>query len=174
VARATGLPLAIYSRGWAVFSPDEVARLAEAIPTLRYWKDGQGDPRVFRRIMAKVGDRLTWIGGAGDDAAAVYAAIGIRCFTSSISGVLPALALAWGRAAMESDLAALNRLLDGYVHPLFALRARRRGYEVSAMKKARELLGRVSAGPVRPPLPALAPADEADLRSLLIAWRDFS
>lgn len=173
VARATGLPLAIYSRGWAVFSPDEVARLAEAIPTLRYWKDGQGDPRVYRRIIAKVGGRLTWIGGAGDDAAAVYAAIEVRCFTSSISGVSPELALAWGRAAMDGDLVSLNRLLDRYVHPLFALRARRRGYEVSAMKKARELLGRTPAGPARPPLPALAPADEADLRSLLAAWRDF-
>src|SRR5437763_7580039 len=43
IGSATGLPLMIYSREWAVFSPDQVARLAERVPTLHFWKDGQGD-----------------------------------------------------------------------------------------------------------------------------------
>src|SRR5690242_376939 len=41
VARASGLPLMVYSRDWAVFSPQMVARLAERVPTLAAWKDGQ-------------------------------------------------------------------------------------------------------------------------------------
>lgn len=172
IGRACGLPLVIYSRGWAAFTPDQVARLAEAVPTLRYWKDGQADARVYQRIMAKVGDRLTWIGGAGDDCAAMYAAIGVRLFTSSVSAIFPRLALAWGEAALAGDFVRLNMLLTRYVHPLFALRARKRGYEVAVMKKAAELLGRPCGAP-RPPIPELGPAEVAELRGLIEACRDF-
>jgi 5-dehydro-4-deoxyglucarate dehydratase len=35
--------------------------------------------------------------------------------------------------------------------PLYALRARRRGYEISVMKALMDLMG-VAGGPVRPPL----------------------
>ncbi len=172
VGNACGLPLAVYSRGWAVFSPEDVARLAEAVPSVRFWKDGQGDARNYRRIMARVGDRLTWIGGVGDDCAASYVSIGIEIFTSSISAVAPRLALAWGEAALKRDLEALNRILDRCVHPLFAIRTRKRGYEVAAMKKLRELLGK-PAGPVRPPLPELAEADVEDLKAVLRAWEEY-
>jgi hypothetical protein len=34
----------VYSRDWAVFSPQMVARLAERVPTLMAWKDGQATP----------------------------------------------------------------------------------------------------------------------------------
>ncbi len=172
VAGATGLPLILYSRGWANFSPDEVARLAEALPTLRYWKDGQGDPTRYRRIMSRVGDRLHWIGGAGDDRAAAYAAVGVHCFTSSISGVAPRLALEWGEAALEPDFGRLRSLLARFVDPLFALRGRRRGYDVTVMKKARELLGRPVGRP-RPPLPLLSPSAESELREVLKSWNPY-
>jgi 5-dehydro-4-deoxyglucarate dehydratase len=172
IGRATGLPLAIYSRGWAAFTPDQVARLAEAVPTLRYWKDGQADARVYQRIMARVGDRLTWIGGAGDDCGAMYAAIGVRTFTSSVSAIFPRLALAWGEAALAGDFARLNALLTRYVHPLFALRARKRGYEVAVMKKAAELLGK-PCGPPRPPIPQLGASEVEELRGLLEGCGEF-
>ncbi len=67
IGRASGLPLMVYSRDWAVFSPQMVARLAERVPTLAAWKDGQGDARKYQRIMSHVGDRLVWLGGIGDD-----------------------------------------------------------------------------------------------------------
>lgn len=172
IGKASGLPLAIYSRGWAAFTPDQVARLADAVPTLRYWKDGQADARVYQRIMARVGDRLTWIGGAGDDCGAMYAAIGVRAFTSSVSAILPRLALAWGEAALAGDFARLNALLARYVHPLFALRARKRGYEVAVMKKAAELLGRPCGLP-RPPIPVLSAAEVGELRAWLETCGEF-
>ncbi|MCP5113053.1 MAG: hypothetical protein GY953_19670 [bacterium] len=172
VGEASGLPLAVYSRGWAAFKPDEVARLADAAPTLEIWKDGQADARAYQRIMAKVGDRLAWIGGAGDDSAAMYTAIGINCYTSSISAVAPKLALTWGEAAMAKDFPRLNELINQYVHPLWAIRVRKRGYEVVAMKKARELIGK-RAGPARPPLPELAPDDLADLEKVIATWQPF-
>jgi 5-dehydro-4-deoxyglucarate dehydratase len=169
IGNACGLPLAIYSRGWAVFSPEQVACLAEQIPTLELWKDGQGDARVYQRIMSSLGERLGWIGGAGDDCGAMYAAIGVRAFTSSISAIAPRLSLAWGEAALEGDFEKLGRLLAKYVHPLFAIRARKRGFEVAVMKKAAELLGK-PAGPARPPIPELSPGDIEDVRKLLDSW----
>jgi len=173
IGEACGLPLIVYSRGWASFTPDQVARLAEAVPTLEMWKDGQADGRMLQRIMTKVGDRLVWIGGAGDDCGAVYAAIGIRAFTSSVSAVLPRLALAWGQAALEGDFDLLNMLLTRYVHPLFALRARKRGYEVAAMKKAAELVGRPCGRP-RPPIPELGPGEVDELRRWLESCAEFA
>lgn len=172
VGEATGLPLAVYSRGWASFQPDEVAHLAEEVPTLELWKDGQADARNYQRIMSKVGDRLSWIGGGGDDSAAMYTAIGVRCYTSSISAVAPKLAMTWGGAALAEDYTRLNELLDKYVHPLWAIRVRKRGYEVVAMKKARELTGK-PAGPARPPLPELAPEDLVDLKKVIESWAPF-
>ena len=52
---------------------------------------------------------------------------------------------------MKRDFAALTKLMNKYVHPLYAIRDRLRGYEVSVMKEAMEILG-MPAGPVRPPL----------------------
>ncbi len=172
IGEASGLPLCVYSRGWASFSPEQVQKLAEAVPTLRLWKDGQGDARRLQRIMARLGDRLTWIGGAGDDCAAAYAAIGVRTFTSSISAVAPRLALHWGEAAARGEFDRLGRILERYVHPLFGLRTRRAGYEVAVMKKARELAGRPVGRP-RPPLPEFDPADLPELERIVRSWQEF-
>ena len=47
-----------------------------------------------------------------------------------------------------------------------SLRQRGRGFEVSVMKAAMEILGH-PAGPPRPPLGTLADRDRADLRTIL-------
>ena len=88
IGSATKLGLLIYSRDWAIFTPEMVERLA-SIPNLIAWKDGQGDIRRLQAIMNRVGDRLQWIGGAGDDMVAAYYSTGIRSFTSSIQAVAP-------------------------------------------------------------------------------------
>src|SRR6476661_4828367 len=72
IGEATGLPLMVYSRDWAVFTPEMVARLADRVPTLAAWKDGQGDIRKYQRIMSYNGDRLAWFGGLGDDCVPGY------------------------------------------------------------------------------------------------------
>jgi 5-dehydro-4-deoxyglucarate dehydratase len=165
IGEAAGLPLIVYSRDWCVFSPDAVARLAERVPALVAWKDGQGDVRRYRRIMQKVGDRLVWLGGAGDDCAPAYYAMGVAGYTSSLSNVLPKLAMKMAEAGRRGDLAELHRLADRYVHPVFALRDRLRGYEVAVVKAAMEMF-RLPAGPVRPPLVGLRPPDAEELSRL--------
>lgn len=172
VGRASSLPLAVYSRDWAVFSPEMVARLAERVPTLQIWKDGQGDARKYQRIMAHVGDRLAWLGGIGDDCVAPYFAIGVQGYTSSISNVAPRLSLALAEAGLNKDFGTLNQLLAKFVHPLYALRDRKRGYEVSVMKAMMDLMGR-KGGPVRPPLENVSEAEMALVRQLVTLYQEW-
>jgi 5-dehydro-4-deoxyglucarate dehydratase len=63
-------------------------------------------------------------------------------------------------------------LMKRYVHPLYAIRDRVRGYEVSVMKEAMEILG-MPAGPVRPPLQNCRPQDVADTRALMEVYREW-
>lgn len=168
---ATALPLMVYSRDWAVFTPETTARLADRVAQLEFWKDGQGDARKYQRIMQTLGDRLAWLGGLGDDCVPAYFAIGVQAYTSSISNIAPRLSIELAEAGMARDFARLDGLMRKYVHPLYALRDRVKGYEVAAMKAAMELIG-MRAGPVRPPLTACSQRDLADLHALMEVYAD--
>jgi 5-dehydro-4-deoxyglucarate dehydratase len=171
IGRATDLPLTVYSRDWALFTPEMVQRLAVQVPTLKGWKDGQGDVRKYQRIMERNGDRLAWFGGLGDDCVPGYFAIGVQAYTSSISNIAPKLSLALADAGMKHDFIRLNTLMQRYVNPLYALRERARGYEVAVMKEAMEIFG-MPAGPVRPPLMNCRPKDIDDLKQLMQTYRE--
>ncbi len=172
IASATELGMLIYSRDWATFSPAMVERLSLIIPTLVAWKDGQGDIRRLQTIMNRVGDRLLWIGGAGDDMVAAYYSTGIRTFTSSIATVAPRLSLRLHELGESGDGEALAELLDRCVIPLYAIRARRKGYEVSTMKAMMDMIG-LNGGPVRPPLVNVSAEEEDELRTILEQWEKF-
>ncbi len=171
-AAATKRGVLIYSRDHANFSPAAVARLA-TIPNFIAFKDGQGDIRRFQQIIARVGDRLHWIGGAGDDCVPAYYSLGVRTYTSSIANVAPRLSyriheLASARtAAADAELAGIMREL---VTPLYAFRGRRKGYEVSVMKTMMDLTGQVG-GVVRPPLNDLRPEEVKEIATLLKPWK---
>jgi 5-dehydro-4-deoxyglucarate dehydratase len=171
VGAATKLGMLVYSRDWTNFTPAMAERLT-SIPTLIGWKDGQGDIRRLQAIMNRVGDRLHWIGGAGDDMVAAYYSIGIRTFSSSIATVAPQLSLKLHELADAGDSEALTELLDECVIPLYALRARRKGYEVSAMKAMMDMVG-LNGGPVRPPLVNVTSEEEDELRTILSTWEKF-
>jgi len=172
IAAATNLGMLIYSRDWATFSPATVERLAAAIPSLVAWKDGQGDIRRLQSTMNRVGDRLHWIGGAGDDMVAAYYSTGIRTFTSSIATVAPKLSLRLHELGVIGDGDSLAELLDRCVIPLYAMRSRRKGYEVSTMKAMMDMVG-MNGGPVRPPLVNVTPEEEDELRMILASWEKF-
>jgi 5-dehydro-4-deoxyglucarate dehydratase len=172
IGKATGLPLMIYSRDWASFCPDQVSRLADRIPTLAAWKDGQGNGMRYGRIMQKLGDRLAWLGGLGDDCVPTYFAVGVQAYTSSISNISPKVSLALAKAGMARDFTTLTSLMNRYVNPLYALRERVKGYEVAVMKTAMEMMGK-PAGPVRPPLENTRPQDRKDLEAIVETYRQF-
>ena len=169
IAEATPLGMLVYSRDWFNPGPPLVERLA-GIPNLIGWKDGQADVRRYQMIRQRVGEHLHWIGGAGDDMVPAYYAIGIRAYTSSIANVAPRLSLRLHELAAAGHNAELTQLMNDLVIPLYALRARRKGYEVSAMKAMMDMIG-LSGGPVRPPLLDLRPDDVESLRGMVEWWK---
>ena len=170
IGEATKLGLLIYSRDWVNPGAAFVQKLADKIPTLIAWKDGQADTRRYQIIMDQVGDRLHWIGGAGDDAVPAYYAIGIRTYTSSIATIAPGLSLQLHHAAAAGDSATLAKLMHDYATPLYAYRSKRKGYEVSVMKACMDILG-LSGGPCRPPLPNVRPEEVKELRAMMAKWK---
>ena len=169
IGAATPLGMIVYSRDWVNPSPEWVEKLASKVPTLFAWKEGQGDIRRYMQIMNRLGDRLHWIGGAGDDCVPGYYSIGIRVYTSSIATIAPKLSLELHDAASAGDRARLDELMRRYVVPLYALRARRKGYEVTVMKEVMKRIG-LAAGPVRPPLANLRPQELAEVEELIQDW----
>ena len=169
IGEAVDLGLFLYSRDTVNLSPSQVFRLASEIPNLIALKEGQGDIRNYQRIMERCGDKLHWIGGIGDDMVPGYYSIGVRTYTSSIATIAPRLSLQLHERASMLDYPSLGRLMRNYVLPLYAMRARRKGYEVSIMKKAMEILGK-PAGPVRPPLPDVRPEEVKELESLMARY----
>jgi 5-dehydro-4-deoxyglucarate dehydratase len=170
IAEATPLGMLIYSRDWFAPPPALVEKLAQQIPNLIAWKDGQADIRRYQMIRQHVGDRLHWIGGAGDDMVPAYYSMGVRTYTSSIANVAPKLSLRLHELASAGHSAELTKLMNELVVPLYALRARRKGYEVSAMKAMMELIG-IAGGPVRPPLANLRADEIKSLEATLDQWR---
>ncbi|HEV8606058.1 MAG TPA: dihydrodipicolinate synthase family protein [Tepidisphaeraceae bacterium] len=172
IAGATQLPMIIYSRDW--FNPGAglVEKLAGAIPNLIAWKDGQGDVRRYQLIRQRLGDRLHWIGGAGDDLVPGYYSMGIRTYTSSIANIAPKLSLALHERGSAGDSGALAQMMSSCVLPLYAFRGRRRGYEVSAMKSIMEMM-HLAGGPVRPPLLNVKSEEMPELQRILEAYKAY-
>ncbi|HET9392490.1 MAG TPA: dihydrodipicolinate synthase family protein [Candidatus Rubrimentiphilum sp.] len=170
IARSTPLPFAVYARDAAYFTPDLVERLAKDAPTFAAFKDGRGDIRTFMRIREYVIDRLgpgrlAWLGGVGDDLLAPYAAAGAEGFTSSMACFWPEIAAElW--STVKNDRARFQEIHRTAIRPFYELRARKRGYEVSVMKAATEILG-YAAGPPRPPITAVSRSEYEEIRDLL-------
>jgi 5-dehydro-4-deoxyglucarate dehydratase len=159
IAEAVDIGVLPYARDWAVFSPELVARLAE-VPNLVAFKDGSADLRLWARIRARVGDRLVWVGGVGDDMVHTYFAAGAEGYTSSVANFMPAVSLALYDAARSGDFAQARAIFEDKIQDFYSLRAKKRGYEVASVKAAMELCG-LPAGPVRPPLVELS-SDERE------------
>jgi 5-dehydro-4-deoxyglucarate dehydratase len=171
ISEATHLGMLIYARDWVNFGPNFVERLCD-IPNLIAWKDGLGDIRRYQMIINRVGDKLHWIGGAGDDLAPAYYSLGIRTYTSSIANFAPKLSVEIHETASRHEAEHLNRLMSDYVAPHYAFRARRKGYEVSVVKSIMDIVG-LTGGPVRPPLVNVGEKEIVELRKMLDNWGPF-
>jgi len=99
-----------------------------------------------------------------------YYSIGIRAFTSSVANVSPQVALQLHEAGVRGDAATLQRLMSELIVPLYALRARRKGHEVTVMKELMTMLG-LAGGAFRPPLVAMRPEEMEELRATIPAWQ---
>ena len=168
VCRATKLGVIVYNRANAQLRPDTLAKLAEECPNLIGFKDGTGDIATVRRVVATLGDRLTYIGGmpTHEFYAEAYNAMGVTTYSSAVFNFVPALALAFFDAMRADDRATMAGLLEDFFYPFKDLRDRRPGYAVSAIKAGVRLRG-FAAGAVRSPLTDLTEEEEAMLAALV-------
>ncbi|MFC6066484.1 5-dehydro-4-deoxyglucarate dehydratase [Streptomyces ochraceiscleroticus] len=168
VCRATGLGVIVYSRANAVYAPDTVARLAERCPNLIGFKDGVGDIDPLTRLYARMGDRLTYIGGlpTAETYALPFLELGVTTYSSALFNFVPEFALAFYAAVRERRHADVLRMLNDFVLPYTRIRDRKQGYAVSIVKAGMTVTGH-PAGPVRPPLTDLEPAELEQLTALI-------
>lgn len=168
VCRATGLAVIVYNRDNAVVDDETLARLCERNPNLVGYKDGVGDIELMTRIHARMGDRLTYIGGlpTAETFATPYLTMGVTTYSSAIFNFLPEWALAFYAAVRAQDHATVLAELKQFVLPYIALRNRGAGYAVSIVKAGMRIVGQ-DAGPVRSPLTDLSAEEDAELRTLI-------
>lgn len=173
VAEASALPIVVYHRGNARFAAETFARLVAEHPTVAGFKDGIGDVALAQEIVLAAkrerGDVQFFNGLLTAEASqAAYRALGIPLYSSAVFAMAPEIANAFYRAYIAHDDAACDRLLEGFYHPLVALRDTTPGYAVSLIKTGIRLAG-IPVGGVRAPL--TDPGDEhvARLRDILAA-----
>jgi 5-dehydro-4-deoxyglucarate dehydratase len=168
VCAATKLGVIMYNRDNAVLDDVSLDRLCHRCPNLVGFKDGVGDIERMTRIYARLGDRLTYIGGlpTAETFALPYLELGVTTYSSAIFNFLPNFALEFYAAVRRRDHATVFASLRELVLPYIQIRNRRKGYAVSIVKAGMKAIGR-PAGPVRPPLTDLTDAELQELTKLI-------
>ncbi len=170
VCQSVDFGVMVYNRDNAVLQADTLARLCDECPNLIGFKDGTGDIGLVRQITAKMGDRLTYLGGmpTAELFAEAYLGAGFTTYSSAVFNFVPALANKFYNALRAGDRATCEEILKGFFYPFMDLRARRKGYAVSAIKAGVRLVG-FDAGNVRSPLSDLTPEEEQILQQIIDA-----
>ncbi|MFI9597380.1 5-dehydro-4-deoxyglucarate dehydratase [Nonomuraea sp. NPDC052265] len=157
VASATDLPVIIYQRGNARFSPAAVAELA-ALPNVIGFKDGLGDLDLLQRIILTVraaapAGEFTFFNGlpTAELTVPAYRGLGVGLYSSAVFAFAPEIALAFHKAVTGGDEVLVRRLLTGFYLPLVELRDLVPGYAVSLVKAGVRMRG-LDVGGVRAPL----------------------
>ncbi len=168
VCDAVRIGVVVYNRANSRLGAATLARLCDECPNLVGFKDGTGDIATVRRIVATLGDRLTYVGGmpTHEFFAEAYNAMGVTTYSSAVFNFVPDLALEFFDAMRADDRATMARLLDSFFYPFMDIRDRQPGYAVSAIKAGVRLKG-FDAGPVRSPLTDLTAAEESMLATLV-------
>ena len=159
IADSTNLGVFPYARDHAKLGPQLVDRLA-GVPNIVAFKDGQGDVRMFQRIRSFVGDKLLWLAGVGDDMVHAYFAAGAEGYTSSNANYNPKSSIEALELARAGKFSELQAKIEQETLPIYDIRYKVRGYEVTVMKEVMMAIG-LAGGPVRPPLAELSPDDKA-------------
>jgi 5-dehydro-4-deoxyglucarate dehydratase len=168
VCANTKLGVIMYNRDNAVLDDASLEQLCHRCPNLVGFKDGVGDIERMTRIYARLGDRLTYIGGlpTAETFALPYLEMGVTTYSSAIFNFLPKFALEFYAAVRRRDHAAVFAGLRDFVLPYIQIRNRRKGYAVSIVKAGMKAVGR-PAGPVRSPLTDLTEAEYQELARLI-------
>ncbi|MGL4190630.1 MAG: 5-dehydro-4-deoxyglucarate dehydratase [Sphaerotilus sulfidivorans] len=168
VCRSVRFGVVVYNRGACRLTPKSLLVLAETCPNLIGFKDGIGDIEKFVAIRQTLGERFAYLGGlpTAEVFAGAYKAMGCPVYSSAVFNFIPKTAMAFYNAHAANDTATCDRLIRDFFLPYIALRNKGEGYAVSIVKAGAAIAGH-SAGPVRPPLSDMLPAEVEELRALM-------
>jgi 5-dehydro-4-deoxyglucarate dehydratase len=172
VCQSVEIGVMVYNRDNSVIGVETLKRLCDACPNLIGFKDGTGDIGVVRQVTATMGDRLVYLGGmpTAELFAEAYLGAGFTTYSSAVFNFVPQLAVEFYAALRGGDRARCEAILKEFFYPFMALRSRRKGYAVSAIKAGVRLQG-FAAGKVRSPLDDLTPDEEGILAQLIEPWK---
>jgi 5-dehydro-4-deoxyglucarate dehydratase len=170
ILASTALPVIVYHRGSAQYTPDAVRRLA-AHPQIIGFKDGTGDIGIAQEIVIaarSTGRNLQFFNGllTAELSQGAYRGIGIPLYSSAAFAMIPEVAALHYSAYISGDEQTRLRLLQEFYIPLVNLRDETPGFGVSLIKAGLRLRG-LPVGPVRPPLVDPTADQEARLDALL-------
>lgn len=173
IADSTACSLILYHRDNGLYSTRTTLRLAE-LPSVVGFKDGHGNLEQFARIILELGDRLAYMNGmpTAEMTFPSYYAVGCRGYSSALSNFAPHITLRFNEAVRAGELTVQREILSDVIEPICRVRDLGKGYAVSYVKAAVNLLGSLGpegAGPVRPPLVDLPPDHLEQLRMVLDA-----
>ncbi|PXW97576.1 5-dehydro-4-deoxyglucarate dehydratase [Sphaerotilus hippei] len=168
VCQSVKIGVIVYNRGACRLTPQSLLVLAERNPNLIGFKDGFGDIEKFVAIRQTLGDRFAYLGGlpTAELFAGAYKAMGCPVYSSAVFNFIPKTAMEFYNAHAAGDTATCDRLIRDFFLPYIALRNQGEGYAVSIVKAGATVIGH-GAGPVRPPLSDLKPAEVEQLRALM-------
>jgi len=168
VCKSVQFGVVVYNRGACRLTPASLLVLAERCPNLIGFKDGIGDIEKFVAIRQTLGERFAYLGGlpTAEVFAGAYKAMGCPVYSSAVFNFIPKTAMEFYNAHAAGDTATCDRLVRDFFLPYIELRNRGEGYAVSIVKAGATLVGH-SAGPVRPPLSELLPAEVDQLGALI-------
>lgn len=168
VCKSVKFGVIVYNRGACRLTPASLKALAERCPNLIGFKDGVGDIEAFVSVRQQLGDRFAYLGGlpTAEVFAGAYKAMGCPVYSSAVFNFIPRTAMEFYEASARGDTQTTGRLLDEFFLPYLEIRNRGQGYAVSIVKAGAEIVGH-GAGPVRPPLSDLKPAETEQLRELI-------
>jgi len=168
VCRSVKLGVVVYNRGACRLTPESLQILADRCPNLVGFKDGLGEIETMVAIRTQLGDRFAYLGGlpTAEVFAGAYKAMGVPVYSSAVFNFIPRTAMEFYNAHAANDTETTNRLIKDFFLPYLEIRNRCAGYAVSIIKAGATIAGH-SAGPVRPPLSDLKPAEVEALRALM-------
>jgi 5-dehydro-4-deoxyglucarate dehydratase len=168
VCKSVKLGVIVYNRGACRLTPESLAKLMDKCPNLIGYKDGFGDIELMVSVRRKLGDRVAYLGGlpTAELFAGAYKALGVPVYSSAVFNFIPRTAVEFYDAHAKGDTKTTERIIDQFFLPYVAIRNRGAGYAVSIVKAGATIVDH-SAGPVRPPLSELKPAEVEELRALI-------
>jgi 5-dehydro-4-deoxyglucarate dehydratase len=168
VCASVDIGVIVYNRGACRLTASSLEVLADRCPNLIGFKDGLGDIERIVQIRQRLGERFVYIGGmpTHEVYASAYQALGVPTYSSAVFNFIPRTAIQFYEAYAKGDKATVDRLVKDFFLPYLDIRNKGEGYAVSIVKAGATIVGH-GAGPVRPPLTDLKPAEVEQLRALI-------